>query len=229
MLEKRTLEYPDNEAADGMAYSELHDVIDRYVAGLKTAGIQKQDAVCLFLASKSVHATALGLAILRLGATYIPLSSTLPDERLGTQCRALGKAVKLLLYGDEEIDRVRAEALASTLRVPVGSIGRVWSEYRNISDHSSWDGLALFLFTSGSAGTPKATGYRHRHLVSALEACTATSVNTTSSETTTRTCNVAPWVRDVASLDLFGPFLCDGAGSFAHQEQAITQTIVEKE
>jgi acyl-coenzyme A synthetase/AMP-(fatty) acid ligase len=226
LIEKSTLEHQNNEAVDGTSYAELHDLTDRYVAGLTSTGISKGDAVCLFFASKSVHAVALALAIMRLGAAYVPLSSTFPEERLSTQCRAIGSAVKLLLHGEDDVDRSRAEAVGGSLQVPVGSIDSVRSEDRDTSDHSSWEDLALVLFTSGSTGSPKATGYRHKQLVSAIEAC-ATAFDMSSE---TRVCHVAPFVWDVGNLDIFGPLLRGGAVCFAHDLSGpgIAQTVAEK-
>jgi acyl-coenzyme A synthetase/AMP-(fatty) acid ligase len=226
LFTKSTLKYPENEAADGTNYTQLHDITDRYVAGLKTAGVQKGDVVCLLFASKSVHAIALALAIMRVGATYVPLSSTFPGERLSTQCRAVGKAVKLLVHGEEEIDQNKAEAVGSELQVPVRSLDYIRSQYRNTSDMSSWEDLALILFTSGSSGPPKATGYKHKQLASSLETCAAAF----GFSSTTRICNVVPYVWDAANLDAFGPLLRGGAVCFAHDltPNGIAQTIIQK-
>ena len=226
LIEKSTLKHPSDEAVDGTSYAELHDLTDRYVAGLTSTGIRQGDAVCLFFTSKSVHAVALALAIMRLGAAYVPLSSTFPEERLSTQCRAIGKAVKLLIFGEEEVDRSRAEAVGDSLQVPVESIDSVKSEDRNKNNHSSWEDLALVLFTSGSTGSPKATGFRHKQLVPAIEAC-ATAFHMSSG---TRVCHVAPFVWDVGNLDIFGPLLRGGAVCFAHDLSGagIAQTIAEK-
>ena len=226
LIKKSTLKYPSNEAVDGTTYSELHDLTDRYVAGLTSTGIQKGDAVCLVFASKSVHAVALALAIMRLGATYVPLSPTFPEERLSAQCRTIGKSVKLLLHGAEEVDRCRAEAVGNTSDISVRSVESITSEDRSSSDVSSWQDLALILFTSGSTGPPKATGYRHKQLASSLEACTAAF----GMSSTTRVCNAVPYVWDVANLDLFGPLLHGGTACFAQDLSGlgIAQTIEQK-
>jgi len=229
LIRTNALKHPNAEAVDGTTYSDFQDLSDRYVARLTPTGIQKDDAVCLMFTNKSVHAVALALAIMRLGATYVPLSSTFPEERLSKQCRTLGDALKLVLYGHEEADRSRAEAVGHTLDIAARSIDSVRSEPEDrntTTDVSAWDDLALVLFTSGSTGPPKATGWKHRHLIASLEACTATF----GLGSTTRVCNVVPYVWDAANLDVFGALLRGGTVVFAHDMTAagISRTIAEK-
>lgn len=65
---------------------------------------------------------------------YVPLSSTFPEERLGTQCRTIGKAVELLLHEEEEVDRSRAEAVGGGLYIVVRPADSVRSASHNTSD-----------------------------------------------------------------------------------------------
>lgn len=229
-IKTNAINRPSAEAVDGTTYSDLQALTDRYVANLPSTGIQRGDAVCLMFTHKSVHAVALALAIMRLGATYVPLSSTFPSERLSKQCRTLSGALKLVLYGTEEVDRSRAEAVGETLNIAARSIDAVRSELEDrntTTDISAWDDLALVLFTSGSTGPPKATGWKHRHLTASLEACT----DAFGLGPHTRVCNVVPYVWDAANLDIFGALLRGGAVVFAHDMTAagIARTIAEKE
>ncbi|KAM0717760.1 hypothetical protein Q7P37_006092 [Cladosporium fusiforme] len=215
--------YPKNEAIDGLDYSALHDLTNRYVAGLGESDIRKGDAVCSFFGQKLVHAAALALAIMRIGAVHVPLASSTPERRLSEQCQAVGKTVKLLVYGPEATDRLKAEAVAGKTGTPACPVRSMESASTDERDISSWDDHAIILFTSGSSGPPKATGYKHKQLATSLRACAAAF----SFSSTTRICNIVPYVWDGGNLDLFGPLLVGGAVRFAHDMSptGIQQTI----
>lgn len=224
LFSKTCRNYPNNEAIDGLSYSAVHDLVDNYTAGLRASGVARNDVVCSFFGQKTVDAPALALAVMRVGATHVPLASSDPERRLLDQCSGLGKALKLLVYGTQDADRSKAETVGGKMKIHIRPLQSVKAIIRDATDASSWDDLAIILFTSGSSGPPKATGYKHKQLVLSLQACAAA----VDFSHTTRICNVIPYVWDGGNLDLFGPLLVGGAVCFAHDisPEGIARTIV---
>lgn len=218
--------HPENDAIDGLSYSALHELVDCYVAGLQASSVAKGDAVCSFFSQKSVHAPAVALAVMRIGAIHVPLAPSSPERRLAEQCRAVGEHLTLLVYGPEEADRHQAESVGRKLDIQCRSVESIKSTIGDKTDVSSWDELAIILFTSGSSGPPKTTGYKHQLLALSLQA-SGTAIYYSS---TTRVCNVIPYVWDCGNLDLFGPLLVGGAVCFAHDISplGIVETIANK-
>lgn len=225
LIAKSCREYAKNEAIDGYNYTDLKDLIDRYVAGLKTLGLTKGDAVCSFFNQKSVDAPALAIAAMRIGGIHVPLASSFPQKRLSGQCQTIGRAVKLLAYGHDDIDRTQAEAVGKSLNLRARAVTSLQSDKRDGTDVSAWEDHGLILFTSGSSGSPKATPYRHKQLTLSLQA----NVVALSFSSATRVCNTIPYVWDGGNFDMFGPLTVGGAVCFVRDisPAGIARTIVE--
>ncbi|KAF2207337.1 hypothetical protein CERZMDRAFT_88551 [Cercospora zeae-maydis SCOH1-5] len=206
--------FPDNEAIDGTTYRQLDTLVNRYVSGLKDAGVQKGDFLILLFGKKSVEGAAAALAVLRLGGVHVPLDPSSPIERLCTQARTLDRTPTLIVSGTTSDDAKCADALARELGISACS--SLWLKSTGIdatTDVSSPEDLALILFTSGSTGPPKATPYKHKQLSASLIACTS-ALGFSDKE---KACNVIPWVWDGGNLDLFGPLLHGGAVVYCHE------------
>lgn len=134
------------EAATGRAFSfrALDQAANALAWRLQAAGVGPQDVVGLHLPRGADHVTAL-LAVLKLGAAFLPLDPDLPEDwlaglaeragvRAGIGAQAIGSMSGVWLQPD--IDQRRDAPPAR----PAPSAGR----------------LAYVIYTSGSTGAPKA-------------------------------------------------------------------------
>ena len=107
------------------------------------------------------------LAVLRLGAVYVPLMPDLPQQRLALM--AENADVRLVIA-----DQTSAAVVATLNALPSLMISEVmqddWlAEFESPSVAVGADDLAYILYTSGSTGTPKGVAVHHRALVNYLE------------------------------------------------------------
>ncbi|KAL4745664.1 hypothetical protein BDW72DRAFT_198425 [Aspergillus terricola var. indicus] len=133
-------------------YSELSERSNAIAAALMNAGAAPCSRIGVLL-EPNVDTIATILAILRIGATYVPLDTRSSDElltdilhesRLGIVVHhsASSQRGKKLLRNSSQAKLVTLNA------VPKKTI-------RSIRDVSAPEGLAMILFTSGSTGRPK--------------------------------------------------------------------------
>ncbi|HEV2764052.1 MAG TPA: amino acid adenylation domain-containing protein, partial [Pyrinomonadaceae bacterium] len=175
LFERQAATTPDAAAVvcgdDSLTYSELNARANRLARHLRTLGVRPESRVALCL-ERSVEAVVALLAVLKAGGAYVPLDPHYPRERLSfmledSRCRVLlterrllsslpphSASVVLLDSGDDELSRHPAQDLCGG------------------ADASN---LAYLIYTSGSAGTPKAVGVAHRQL-SHLRAALASAV-----------------------------------------------------
>ncbi|MEV4647997.1 AMP-binding protein [Saccharopolyspora sp. NPDC049357] len=151
-FERAAAQFPDEPAleVDGAAltYAELRELVERLAARLQAAGPPRRVGL---LANRSVLACAGYLAVLRAGATVVPLNPQHPPERIRELVAKTG--VELLLTeqsgarGEWKVPVLRAgtdEPFGRVREVPVGP-----------------DDIAYVICTSGSTGTPKAVPVSH--------------------------------------------------------------------
>ena len=133
-----------------LTYAELSRTAERIAAGLADRGVGPGDVVGLQLDSLTETVTSI-LAILRRGATYLPLESNLPADRLSymvrqSRCRVvIGSGVAL--HGVEV-------APAADFESDV-----------DIASAATAESAVYVMFTSGSTGLPKGVLMGHRPLL----------------------------------------------------------------
>ena len=168
LVEGQVERTPDAEAVvDGatrVTYRELNMRANRLAHYLRTQGAAPETAVGLCL-GRSVDLVIALLGILKSGAAYLPLDSTLPDERLQFMVKESGavicvtSAALVHRFTDAGVPVVRVDAD----RPAIDGMSDA-----NPTRKGTAEDLAYVMFTSGSTGRPKGVAMPHRPLVNLL-------------------------------------------------------------
>ncbi|MEU9347732.1 benzoate-CoA ligase family protein [Streptomyces sp. NPDC048278] len=170
--------------ARSLTYAQLSTEVRRVAAGLRALGLRPEERVLMCMTDDVELFTAI-LAAFRIGAVAVPASTMLTGGELGTliadsRCRVvLGSAefaplVRAALGSAPEVAQAVLTGPDAT-GLPAHVHGRTWQQ---LLDAGAGDGLpdaagddppyptwpdshALWLYTSGTTGTPKAAMHRH--------------------------------------------------------------------
>ncbi len=156
------------------SYAELAAEVRRVAGGLAALGVRPEERVLLCMADDIELATGI-LATMYLGAVAVPCSSMLTGRELATlvadsRARVLlgsaqfAPAVTTAATGAPDLGHVVLTG-DDAPAVP-GTVGLTWAQLRDAEPltaaYPTWDeSPALWLYTSGTTGTPK--GAMHRH------------------------------------------------------------------
>ncbi|MCX5408778.1 AMP-binding protein [Streptomyces sp. NBC_00335] len=147
-----------------LTYAELTDLVDRLAGRLAVAPGTRVGLV----ATRSLAAYAGYLAILRCGATVVPLNPTFPRQRIESIATQANLGLFLIDGGlDEAVvaamtasaERLSARALVETDATVTGPA----TEPEPGPYAGGGDDIAYVLFTSGSTGRPKGVPIRNRN------------------------------------------------------------------
>lgn len=149
--------------------AELDSMVRDLATVLHGSGVRRQDAIGVCV-RRGVWSPACILAIWHLGAVYVPLDATLPQERLRLMIEEAG--IGHVIADEANADRardlgvevVRLDELRAELDPAAPTPAAV-----TVHEHD----LAYAIFTSGSTGQPKAVGVEHgpllRHVLAARD------------------------------------------------------------
>jgi amino acid adenylation domain-containing protein len=165
LFEEQALRTPDAPAVrfeeKQLSYEELDLLSDNMAHHLKRLGAEAGSSVGLYL-PRSAEMIAAMLGALKIGAAYLPLDPSYPQERLAFMLK--DSDVKVIVTTGalrESLPATYAEYLCvdhDEMKSPPGGIEKQ-------SGVSDGDSLAYIMYTSGSTGTPKAIGIPHRGIV----------------------------------------------------------------
>jgi long-chain acyl-CoA synthetase len=177
----------DDHPADSIAlicrgrtttYGELRDQVDHLRGGLASLGVGRGDRIAL-LCSNGPHFAICYLAALGLGAVTAPLNPLSPAPELEREIGAIGARVvvieKLSAATWANVDRALTPTVEAVITADVeASEGQVAIERLLAADPVARvevddDDLAALMFTSGTAGAPKAAMLTHRNLLANIE------------------------------------------------------------
>jgi len=174
LIEAQARRTPDAEAVSFngqvLTYRELNDKADRLAVELRSQGVVVGDRVAICL-NRSLAMIVSILAVLKSGATYVPLDPAYPQSRLAycledTVPRIIctERAVEL---PSESISRISISCLYidELNELPI----RDNAENGNSTSAQPED-LAYIIYTSGSTGRPKGVMVSHRNLVQSTTA-----------------------------------------------------------
>ena len=184
--------------AERRTYGELLDACDRLAALLTRHGAVPGTRVA-FCFKKSIDAIVSLFAIIRTGATYVPLEPTWPDERKGTICEDAG--IRLWLGTDPPGNIAGIESsIVTNAKVP--SVALASARECNPASGQPLPpagDLANILYTSGSTGRPKGVQITKQSLLH-FSQWAAEYFDLTPED---RVSNHAPYNFDLSTLDIF--------------------------
>ncbi|KAF9287737.1 hypothetical protein BGZ68_001346 [Mortierella alpina] len=142
-----------------MTYSELNSRANGIARQLIVTGVKPGDLVLLLL-NRSVNLVAAEIAILKVGAAYVPIDIKAPLDR---QAYIASDSGAKLLISDENT------VVPAQIQVPLLRLSTLQENYDGVEDtfdsslhSSSSDATAYVMYTSGSTGTPKGVMVPHR-------------------------------------------------------------------
>jgi fatty-acyl-CoA synthase len=143
---------------DGTTYAALLDRSRRLAALVKEAGVERVGSAD---ANSDLIPTLLFASALA-GVPFAPLNYRLADDRLRVICSRIAPA--LILAEDGAAGRI--SGIEGIQVITAADLRERARSFPPLADsHTDPDQVAIWLFTSGTTGEPKAALLRHRHLV----------------------------------------------------------------
>ena len=147
-------------ATDGeLTYGDLAARAGRLARRLGALGVGPEMAVGVAL-ERSVRLAEALLAILSMGAAYVPMDPSYPAERLRQMAEDSGLRIVVAGPGDA----ARLPALPGIRVLPMDLLDEMAGEGPDAPEVSP-ENLAYIIFTSGSTGRPKGVAVSHRAVV----------------------------------------------------------------
>lgn len=153
-----------------LTYAELDRRSDQVAAQLLQTGVQPQQRVVVCL-TRSASFVVTVLAVLKVGAVYVPLDPALPDSRLAY---ILDDIQPQIIVSGQQHSPVLEQYADRLVQVSTDVDAKQAStvDLKLSVEHSlppmnagSSDDLAYIIYTSGSTGNPKGVSIHHRGIV----------------------------------------------------------------
>lgn len=162
LIEEKARQYPDKAILekDGefISYTELFQKVNSLAIYLKSQGISRQDRVCL-ITSHSFETIIGILAILKVGATYIPIDENYPIQRV--KAIVEDSKAKMIITNLDNIVMSKFEIYVLDL-----SKSMCLNDTSEIVHNDATpEDIAYIIYTSGSTGKPKGVMISNKALV----------------------------------------------------------------
>jgi long-chain acyl-CoA synthetase len=173
----------DAHPADGPAlasqgetttYGELRSWVAGIRGALAARGVAPGDRVAIVAANNPFFVAAY-LGVLGVGAVAVPLNPLSPPPELGRELAIVG--ARLALVDDTGASAFGGEAATAPADLDVVAIGELVGGEPAAMVERADDDLAVLLFTSGTAGLPRAAMLTHGNLRANIEQIRATTAS----------------------------------------------------
>jgi amino acid adenylation domain-containing protein len=154
-----------------LPYGELQSLVDFTCCALREQGVQSGDVVAVALARGPEWVIA-QLAILSLGAVYLPLDPKLPMQRQRYLLEDAG--VRLVVCAEAGLGFYTETGLPAHAVATLAAMKAQRDAGQPLRDESAAVGgadTAYVIYTSGSSGAPKGVAIRHESLLNLVLAC----------------------------------------------------------
>lgn len=197
--------YPDNIAlkfkTEQYSYQELNKEANKFANILKNEGLKSGD-VAAFILDRGAQIIITILAILKSGATYLPLDPEFPIERI--QFMLDDSEASFLISNDKYIDKFSSKAKLIIFEVAKKEASKFPSKNHTLLSKAS--DLAYILYTSGSTGRPKGVMVTQNNLLNFI---TAMKDQFHTNEHT-RLLSLTTISFDIVGLEVFLPLISGG-------------------
>lgn len=161
---KNAQQFPDKLAiyhsSESLTYSKLDALSNQLASKLKRAGVEAGDKIAVLM-DRSPALIVSMIAIFKVGATYVPVNPTYPDDRINyilIDCNPKFVIINNYDYlGDENRE--------SYLYINPGYTNLSSYPSTAINEQVSSETTAYVIYTSGSTGQPKGVQIRHKSLM----------------------------------------------------------------
>ncbi|MEM1366477.1 MAG: amino acid adenylation domain-containing protein, partial [Cyanobacteria bacterium P01_H01_bin.15] len=181
-----------------LSYQALNSRANQLAHYLRAQGIKSGSTVGICL-DRSIEMVAALLAVLKAGATYIPLDPSYPAPRIA-QIVDDSELELLIVQGNLAIT---AKKDLSHLDLAEAALEIEQQSSVNLSVKTDPEDLAYIIYTSGSTGKPKGVPIQHRSLTNFLAAI----VKRPGLQPNDRMLAVTTIAFDIAALELFAPLV----------------------
>ncbi|KAH8891135.1 polyketide synthase [Thozetella sp. PMI_491] len=205
-------------ANEELTFGDLNALANRFGRILVGHGVRNGDLVGVAL-DRSVHLVAALLAVLKTGATYVPIDPAFPAARINQMME--DACPKILITGD---DAFELEAFASRRNKCLRISEMLWlanseSDCGNLGMSVRSNDLAYVMYTSGTTGRPKGVEISHSSVSNLL----LSMQKEPGCSETDRLLAITTISFDMAVPELFLPLLC-GATTVIAQKLEMKDT-----
>ena len=164
LFEEQVEKTPNNVAVvfedKKLTYRELNEKSNQLARFLIANNVTTADIVGILL-DKSLESIISILGILKVGATFLPIDVTYPNERIDYMLR--DSKANILLTSQNFIHK--ANDTVQPLCVEMESDYFLQYDNENLNIFYETDNLAYIMYTSGSTGNPKGVMVTHKNIV----------------------------------------------------------------
>lgn len=161
VFEEQVQKYPNNPAVicngKTITYKEFNEKANQLARYLKEQGVKAHDNVVILL-DKDIDLYVSIIAILKLGALYVPIDCKYPKSRIDTIIEDC--TPKTIIVSNKYTDLINYK---STCIFPLSNLDKY--EKTNIKNSITSNDGAYIIYTSGSTGKPKGVVVPHRGVV----------------------------------------------------------------
>lgn len=148
LFEKQVEKIPDKIAVifqnKALTYFELNQLIQEYADKLVSIGIKEKDVIAIHL-ERSHKLIAFQLAVLKIGAIFLPVDKRYPIERVEYMCSDCN--MKILISDEINADSINANVIT------LDEFEKINPDKSAVTVNNS--DVCYIIYTSGSTGNPK--------------------------------------------------------------------------
>ncbi|MFD4233266.1 amino acid adenylation domain-containing protein [Streptomyces sp. NPDC058542] len=210
-----------------LTYRELADRSSALAQALTRRGVGPGEVVGVCY-ERSIDLVVALLAVMRLGAVYLPLDGRLPVERLSYMVEDSG--AQLIICHEAVMDRLAALGTPNARLYPTDrpddQAARAWAAGQATAaapdSRTSTPPAAYIIYTSGSTGRPKGVVVPHTALTNFLLAM----ADTLGVASTDRLLAITTHSFDIAALELYLPLITGGQVCVGESATAVDATLL---